>query len=285
MSATAARLPAGTAARRGRPALLLAGGIVALVLLLALLGPSLVPQDPLAQDLLALNQPPDAAHWLGTDHLGRDVLARLATGARLTLLVGAGGATLAFLLGAGFGLPALAFGGAARVLVFGVFDLLRALPGILLAMLLVAALAPGPVSVMLALGLTYAPMVAEVARATHARESAADYIAAAKSFGLSRLTVLGRHLLPNLTGVLLTFAAIILPRCIVTESVLSFLGLGGTPELPSWGRMIADAGRFAEDAPHAVLAPVLALSAFTLGLSVLGERLRAAADPLRGDAP
>lgn len=282
MSATV--LPAGRVVRWRLPEVL-AGVVVALAVLLALVGPMLVPQDPLAQDLLALNEAPDALHWLGTDHLGRDVLARLASGARLTLLVGSGGAALAFLLGAGVGLLALAFGGAARVLVFGAFDLLRALPGILLAMLLVAALSPGPLSIMLALGLTYAPMVAEVARATHARESAADYVAAARSFGLSRLAVLGRHLLPNLTGVLLTFAAIILPRCIVTESVLSFLGLGGTPELPSWGRMIADAGGFAEEAPHAVLAPVLALSAFTLALSILGERLRAASDPLRGGTP
>lgn len=282
MSATLVRAP-GLAGWRLPE--MLAGTVVALTVLLALVGPMLVPQDPLAQDLLALNEAPDATHWLGTDHLGRDVLARLASGARLTLLVGSGGAALAFLLGAGVGLLALAFGGVARVLVFGAFDLLRALPGILLAMLLVAALSPGPLSVMLALGLTYAPMVAEVARATHARESAADYVAAARSFGLSRLAVLGRHLLPNLTGVLLTFAAIILPRCIVTESVLSFLGLGGTPELPSWGRMIADAGGFAEEAPHAVLAPVLALSAFTLALSILGERLRAASDPLRGGAP
>jgi ABC-type dipeptide/oligopeptide/nickel transport system permease subunit len=266
-------------------ALVLAAVAVAAVLGLAVLGPALLPQDPLAQDLLALNEPPGGAHPLGTDHLGRDVLARLASGARLTLLVGAGGAALAFLLGAGLGLLALALGGVARVLAFGLFDLLRALPGILLAMLLVAALSPGPLSVMLALGLTFAPMVAEVARAAHARESAADYVTAARAFGLSRLAVLARHLLPNLAGALVTLAAIILPRCIVTESVLSFLGLGGTPELPSWGRMIADASSFAEEAPHAVLAPVLALSVFTLALSVLAERARTAADPLRESAP
>lgn len=278
MSAAAAAAGQGAALR---PATLLAGGAVAAALLLAALGPMVVPQDPLVQDLLALNAPPGREHLLGTDHLGRDVLARLAVGARLTLLVGAGGAALALLLGGGLGLLALALGGPLRLLVYGFFDLLRALPGILLAMLLVAALTPGPVSVMLALGLTYAPMVAEVARAVHARETASDYVAAARTFGLSRIAVLWRHVAPNLAGALLTLAAIVLPRCIVTESVLSFLGLGGTPELPSWGRMIADAGGFAEEAPHAVLAPVLALSVFTLGLSVLGERLRASADPLR----
>jgi ABC-type dipeptide/oligopeptide/nickel transport system permease subunit len=235
----------------------------------------------MAQDLMNLNAPPDARHWLGADHLGRDVLARLAAGARLTLLTGVGGAAIAFLLGGALALTALAFGDPWRTLVYGAFDLLRALPGILVAILLVAALTPGPWAVMLALGLTFAPTVAEVVRAAYVRESAADYVAAARVFGLSRLAVTWRHVLPNIAGTLLTMAAIILPRCIVTESVLSFLGLGGSPAVPSWGRMIADATQFAEDAPHAVAAPVLALSLFTLALSVLGARLRQLADPLQ----
>ncbi|MBR0681988.1 ABC transporter permease [Roseomonas eburnea] len=228
-----------------------------------------------------MNQEPDAVHWLGTDHLGRDVLARLAAGARLTLLTGVGGALIAFGLGAGLGLVALALGDPLRSLVLGFFDLLRALPGILVAILLVAALSPGPGAVMLALGLTFAPMVAEVVRGSFARETAADYVAAARVFGLSRLAVTWRHILPNIAGTLLTMAAIILPRCIVTESVLSFLGLGGAPDIPSWGRMIADAAEFAEEAPHAVAVPVLALSLFTLSLSLVGARIRSLADPLQ----
>jgi ABC-type dipeptide/oligopeptide/nickel transport system permease subunit len=255
--------------------------VVGLVLALALLGGVLAPLDPLAQDLTALNQPPGPVHWLGTDHIGRDVLARLAAGARLTLLTGVGGALIAFILGAGVALIALALGDPLRTVVYGGFDLLRALPGILVAILLVAALSPGPGAVMLALGLTFAPTVAEVVRAAFRRESASDYVAAALVFGLSRLEVTGRHILPNLTGTLLTMAAIILPRCIVTESVLSFLGLGGSPSIPSWGRMIADAAEFAEEAPHAVAVPVLALSLFTLALSLVGGRVREMADPLQ----
>jgi ABC-type dipeptide/oligopeptide/nickel transport system permease subunit len=260
---------------------LAASAFVAAVLALALLGGAVAPFDPMAQDLMHLNAPPDARHWLGADHLGRDVLARLAAGARLTLLTGVGGAAVAFLLGGAVALTGLAFGEPWRTLVYGAFDLLRALPGILVAILLVAALAPGPWAVMLALGLTFAPTVAEVVRGAYARESAADYVAAARVFGLSRRAVTWRHVLPNIAGTLLTMAAIILPRCIVTESVLSFLGLGGSPALPSWGRMIADAAQFAEDAPHAVAAPVLALSLFTLALSVLGARVRQLADPLQ----
>jgi ABC-type dipeptide/oligopeptide/nickel transport system permease subunit len=255
--------------------------VVGLVLALALLGGAIAPLDPLAQDLTALNQPPGAGHLLGTDHIGRDVLARLAAGARLTLLTGVGGALIAFLLGAGLALVSLALGDPLRTFVYGGFDLLRALPGILVAILLVAALSPGPGAVVLALGLTFAPTVAEVVRAAFGRESAADYVAAARVFGLSRLEVTARHILPNITGTLLTMAAIILPRCIVTESVLSFLGLGGSPSIPSWGRMIADAAEFAEEAPHAVAVPVLALSLFTLALSLVGGRIRRMADPLQ----
>ena len=260
---------------------LAASVVVLCVVLLAIGGEMLVPVDPLLQDLVSINREPDALHWLGTDHLGRDVLARLTAGARLTLLSGVGGALVAFVLGAGLTLPALALGGPLRGLVFGIFDLLRALPGVLVAILLVAALSPGLGAVMLALGLTFAPMVAEVVRGCFAREAAADYVAAARVFGLSRLRVTWRHILPNIAGTLLTMAAIVLPRCIVTESVLSFLGLGGSPDIPSWGRMIADAAEFAEEAPHAVAFPVIALSLFTLSLSLLGERIRVLADPLR----
>lgn len=254
---------------------------VGLVLLLAVVGPWIAPYDPLAQDLTALNALPSRAHWLGADHIGRDVLARLAAGARLTLLTGVGGACVAFMLGGAVALIVLALGDPLRTIVYGAFDLLRAMPGILVAILLVSVLSPGPGAVMLALGLTFAPTVAEVVRASFARESASDYVAAAQVFGLSRLAVTWRHILPNITGTVLTLAAIILPRCIVTESVLSFLGLGGSPAAPSWGRMIADAAEFAEDAPHAVLAPVLALSLFTLTLSLIGARIREVTDPLQ----
>jgi ABC-type dipeptide/oligopeptide/nickel transport system permease subunit len=260
---------------------LAAWAVVLCVVVLAIGGRALVPGDPLAQDLLSINREPDALHWLGTDHLGRDVLARLAAGARLTLLSGVGGALLAFALGVGLTLPALALGQPLSGVVFGAFDLLRALPGILVAILLVAALSPGPWAVMLALGLTFAPMVAEVVRGCFAREASADYVAAARVFGLSRLAVAWRHILPNIVGTLMTMAAIVLPRCIVTESVLSFLGLGGSPDIPSWGRMIADAAEFAEEAPLAVIVPVIALSLFTLSLSLLGERFRVLSDPLR----
>ena len=255
--------------------------ILGFALLVAIFGPSLVPYDPLTQELAARNAPPDAAHWFGYDHLGRDVLARLVAGTRISLAVALGATLLAMLLGAGLGLAAEALGRWPSFLVFGVFDMVRALPSILLALTLMVALGIGIIPLIVALGVAYAPHMALVARAAWRRESATGYVAAARVMGAAPLATLWRHVLPNIAGALVTQAAIIMPRAITTESVLSFFGLGVSPETPSWGRMISGASRFAESAPHAVLAPVLALCVVTLGFALVGDRLRLALDPLR----
>ena len=275
-SAMAAPRPAG-----GMSGFALGMAILGLALLVALIGPSVVPHDPLMQELSARNAPPDAAHWLGRDHLGRDVLARLAAGTRISLAVALGATLLALLLGAGLGLAAEALGRWPSFLVFGAFDMVRAMPSILLALTLMVALGIGIWPLILALGVAYAPHMALVARAAWRREGATGYVAAARVMGAAPLATLWRHVLPNIAGALVTQAAIIMPRAITTESVLSFFGLGVSPETPSWGRMISGASRFAESAPHAVLAPVLALCVVTLGFALVGDRLRLALDPLR----
>jgi ABC-type dipeptide/oligopeptide/nickel transport system permease subunit len=255
--------------------------LVTLIAVLAVAAPAIAPYDPLAQDLLTLNQGPSAEHWLGTDHIGRDVLSRLILGGQTTLAVGTGGMLTAFGIGAGVGLIALALGRVSEVVVFTGIDLIRAMPGILLALLLIVALGGGIAPVTIALGISFAPSFAYVARVAFKREMAQDYVRAAQLFGGSRLHLLTRHVVPNLTGVLITQAAIILPRCVVTESVLSFLGLGSSPDAPTWGRMIAEASRYIERAPHAILAPVLALVLLTVSLSILGSHVRRRLDPLR----
>lgn len=255
--------------------------ILGLALLFAMLGPSVVPHDPLTQDLAARNAPPDAVHLLGRDHLGRDVLARLAAGTRISLAVALGATLLALLLGAGLGLATEALGRWPSFLLFGTFDMVRAMPSILLALTLMVALGVGIWPLIIALGVAYAPHLALVARAVWRREDASGYVAAARVMGAAPLATLWRHVLPNIAGALVTQAAIIMPRAITTESVLSFFGLGVSPETPSWGRMISGASRFAESAPHAVLAPVLALCVVTLGFALVGDRLRLALDPLR----
>lgn len=260
----------------------LAAAAIVLIVAIALAAPLIAPFDPLDQDLLSLNQPPGAEHWLGTDHVGRDVFSRLVMGTRTTLVVGFGGALLAFLFGTCLGLVALSFGRFAEAALFAAIDLIRAMPDILLALLLIVGLGVGAGPVVIALGIAFAPFFAYVARAGFHREMVRDYVAAARLFGGGRLHVLRLHLLPNLAGGLVTQAAILLPRCIVTESVLSFLGLGSSPDEPTWGRMVADASRYIEVSPHAILAPVAAIVVLTLSLSVVGDAVRRGLDPLRG---
>jgi ABC-type dipeptide/oligopeptide/nickel transport system permease subunit len=281
--ALAAAAPAEAAAqpgaRGGGADLLLVAVLAGLCLLLA--APMLAGGDPLAQLLAARNAPPSAEAWLGRDNLGRDVFTRLVAGGRITLLVAAAATLLALVLGAGLGLAALAAGPWAAGPLFALFDLVRAMPSVLLALSLLVALGAGFGPVVFALGLAFAPTMALVARAAWLRERASGYVEAAVAAGGTPLGILRRHVAPNVAGVLVTQAAIILPRCITSESVLSFLGLGVPPEVPSWGRMIAASLPFVERAPHALAAPALALAAVTLLLALAGDRLRARLDPFR----
>lgn len=240
----------------------------------------LTDKSPLDQDLLAINQMPSAEFPLGTDHLGRDIFSRLLYGARLTLGISLAGTVIAFAIGGGLGLLALSIGRWTEGMLYAAIDLIRALPGTLLALLLIVGLGSGTGPLTVALGISFAPIVAYVARAAYHREVSRDYVQAASSFGGGPLHILSRHILPNIVGALVTQLVIILPRCIVTESVLSFLGVGSSPDAPTWGRMIADSVKFIERAPHAVVT-VLALVLLTLSFSVLGNHLRHWLDPVR----
>lgn len=255
--------------------------IVAVAFLGAVFATWITPHDILALDYSRMNEAPSWTHWLGTDDFGRDVLSRLIYGCRISLIVGLAGAIVAATIGVGLALLALALGGVVDYVVFGFIDLVRAMPGVLFALAMVVALEPGTFSVIIALGISFSPMFARITRATYNREIARDYVAAATAFGAGRMRVVFRHVAPNILGAIITQFAIIVPRCMVTESVLSFLGLGVSPETPTWGRMIANAAVFIEEAPHAVLAPVLALALVTFGLSMMGDGLRRRFDPLR----
>lgn len=271
----------GRLARRTRPAARLGAAVLLLVLLAVVAGPWLAPQDPFEQDLLAINEPVSSAHWLGTDSYGRDTLSRLVLGTRISLGVGLAATLVAVAVGVVLSLIAVTLGGWLDAAVFGFVDLVRAMPGVLFALAMIVALGPGVGSVVIALGIAFTPHFARISRASYQREVAMDYVAAARGIGAPRLWVLRRHIVPNIAGAIVTQIAIILPRAIVTESLLSFLGLGVTPETPTWGRMIADATQFVEDSATAVLAPVAALSVVTFALSMIGDELRLRLDPMR----
>jgi len=258
----------------------LAYTIVAVALVVSILGPWLTTQDP---NLFSadLSVPPSAEHWLGTDDQGQDVYSRLITGTRLSLLYGSGAALVAATLGAIAALLAMALGRIAETILFAIIDLIRALPGILFALACIVAFEPGVGPVILALGVSFAPNFALMTRATYLQQMARPYTAAAKVLGASRIRIAIVHVLPNIAGALITQFAIILPRCIVSESVLSFLGLGVSPETPTWGRMIAGSTPYLEEAPHAALAPIIALSLVTFALAIVGNTVRGRLDPSR----
>lgn len=285
-SAPALAAPAARAVRFRLPwAVWIALALVAGALLVSLLGPELYGVDPLAQNLRLRNRPPSAAFPLGTDHLGRDILARLITGLRMSFLVAALALGVAVSLGVGLGLAASAIGGGVRRAFFAFVDLLRAMPGVLLALVLVAALGSGLGPVAMAVGLTFAPVFALVAREAWLRERTLLYVDAVAALGASPLRIAFRHLLPNIVGPLVTQAAIVFPRCIVTESVMSFLGLGAAPDSATWGRMIAQASRYFEANPTAVMAPTVALAVLTLCISLIGNEARRRLDPIHRNAP
>lgn len=254
--------------------------LTALFLAVALAGEALMTHDPMGYSYY-LNERPSAEHWLGTDDTGQDIYSRLILGTRLSLGVGAAAALVALALGAGLALVAMALGRWAEFVVFALVDLIRALPGVLFALALIVALEPGVSSVVIALGVGFCPYFAHITKATYDQEMARPYTQAARVLGASPLRVALRHVAPNIAGALLTQFTIILPRCIVSEAVLSFLGLGVSPEVPTWGRMISSAVPYVEEAPHTVLVPIVALSLLTFALAMIGDELRRRFDPGR----
>jgi ABC-type dipeptide/oligopeptide/nickel transport system permease subunit len=272
---TADTLTRTSSARRARldPVTTLAWGIFVVTMIIAVAGPWLATHDP-AMFSANMNAGPGDGHLLGTDDGGRDVFSRLMVGTGLSLFYGASAALVALALGAGTALLAMPLGKLVEYPLFALVDLVRALPGILFALAFIVAFEPGAFSVVLALGVSFAPNFAIITRATYQQQMAQSYTQAAKVLGArpGRITLM--HVLPNIGGALITQFAIILPRCIVSESVLSFLGLGASSEQPSWGRMIAVATPYMEEAPHALLAPILALSVVTFALAVIGNAQR-----------
>ena len=255
------------------PVLSLAWIILGITLIVAVAGPWVATHDPMMFSA-DMNEPPGDGHILGTDDAGRDVFSRLVIGTGLSLVYGASAALVALVLGGVTALLPMSLGRPVEYALFAMVDLVRALPGILFALAFIVAFEPGAFSVVLALGVSFAPNFAMITRATYQQQMTQAYTQAAKVLGARPGRIALVHVLPNIGGALITQFAIILPRCIVSESVLSFLGLGVSSEAPSWGRMIASATPFMEEAPHALLAPILALSAVTFALAIIGNAQR-----------
>ena len=253
--------------------------IMVVAVLAALVGPLVVPDDPFVQDLPQRLNGPTLRHLLGFDELGRDVLARLVAGARISLLVGVAVVTLSAAIGVTIGAVAGYAGGWLDEIVGRVMDVLLAFPGILLAIALVAVLGPSLTNVVLALVSIGWVGYARLVRGQVLKLRELDYVQAARALGASSARILIRHVVPATLLSVTVQAALGMAAAIIAEASLSFLGLGVQPPTPSWGTML-DAGRsHLFDAPHLTIFPGLAIALVVLAFNVLGDALRDALDP------
>lgn len=261
---------------------LAAAGVLLLILFaaMALLAPWVAPANPAAIDLLHRLAPPSAAHWFGTDELGRDILARVIFGARLSLLVAVSVVGCSLSLGIVLGGIAGYYGGAIdTALNIFAMNAFMALPGILLAIAFVAFLGPGLINLILALSIGgwvgYARLVRGQVLAVRERE----FVEAARALGASDLRIFLRHIFPNIVQPLIVQSAIGMAGAVLAEATLSFLGLGVPPPTASWGSMLNDARSHLFDAPHLVVFPAIAVMLCVLSFNFIGDALRDYLDP------
>jgi ABC-type dipeptide/oligopeptide/nickel transport system permease subunit len=262
---------------------------VILLVLIAAFGPGLYGRSAITLDYAAINAQPGAEHWLGTDNLGRDTLARIMLGLRVSLIVALYVETLNILLGVTFGLLAGYFGGIIDVAVTRLADMLFAFPGLLLAILVAATFGPavterfGGIGRLLlvagSLSLVSWPLMARFIRSQTLVIREQDYVLAARSLGANDRRILARHILPNVVGLVIITSTLDVASVVVNEAVLSLLGLGIQPPDPSIGKMITDAIPFLEANALQVFAPSFMLMLIVLGVSFLGDGLRDALDP------
>jgi peptide/nickel transport system permease protein len=256
---------------------------LALALLLvfaAIVAPWISRQNPAAQDLPDRLMSPSAAHWFGTDELGRDIFSRTLYGARVSLTVGISVVIGAGLVGLAIGCLAGYFGGTFdRFVNIILINTFLSFPGVLLAIALAASLGPGLRNVIIALVIAGWAGYARLARAQVLKVKEMDFIAAARSLGASDARILWRHLLPNTIQPVLIQATIGMASAILAESTLSFLGLGVLAPTPSWGAMLNDARNHLFDAPHMIVFPALGIMAAVLSFNLLGDALRDWLDP------
>jgi len=254
--------------------------LVGIFIISAIFAPWIAPQDPAHIDLSIRLSSPSAAHWCGTDELGRDILSRLIYGSRISMLVGSCVVAMSLFLGLIFGSIAGYYGGLLdRLLNIIVMNAFLAFPGILLAIAFVAFRGPGIFNLILALSLAgwvgYARLVRGQVLAAKERE----FVEAARALGASDLRVIVRHILPNIIQPVIVQAAIGMAGAILAEATMSFLGLGVPPPTASWGAMLNDGRSHLFDAPHLVIFPALAVMLAVLSFNFIGDALRDYLDP------
>ena len=253
--------------------------VIALFILFAVFAPLISPYDPAIQSWTSVRRAPSALHWLGTDDVGRDILARVIYGARASLLAGVISVAIALSIGVPLGLAAGYVGGWFDALISRITDAMLAVPFLILAIALAAFLGPSLGNAMIAIGVSTTPIFVRLTRGQVMVVKVEDYVEAARALGNPRWRIALFHILPNILPALLVQGTLSIAAAIIAEASLSFLGLGQQPPAPSWGSMLNSAQRFLSTAPWMAIWPGLAIFLAVLSFNLIGDGLRDALDP------
>lgn len=262
-----------------KPLGFLGAAIIFIFIGIVIFAPMISPYKYEEQDIPSMLQGPSQLHWLGTDHLGRDLWSRIAYGSRIALGVATPSVSLALLGGLFLGLLAGFVGGKVDNVILVFLDSVQAFPAVILALVILALLGPSLINVVLVIGLAWMPGYARIVRAQVLTAKQNQYIEVAQSLGATRPRILFYHILPNIIAPLLILVAMDLPGVITFEAGLSFLGLGVRPPTPSWGVILADGFNFIRQSPWPIIWSGLTLILTTLGFTLFGEALRDVLDP------
>lgn len=262
------------------PSFLIGASLSAVIVFIALVSLVWTPHDPGQMRILSRLKPPDAIFWLGTDQFGRDIASMLMVGARNALLVGLVAVGIGFTFGSVLGMLAARFEGSLLDdVVMRALDFVFAFPAVLTAILILTLFGPGLVNAVLAIGLFNIPVFARQARGATLQVMTRDFIRAARLAGCSTVSILVRHVVPNILGLMIVQASTQFALAILAEAGLSYLGIGTQPPNPSWGRMLNDAQTFLARAPLLAIFPGMAIALSVLAFNLLGDGLRDIIDP------
>lgn len=253
--------------------------IIIALLLVAALAPLIAPYSPIASDLGARLQPPSAAHWMGTDELGRDILSRIIYGSRITLFIVLLVAVISAPIGLLIGTVAGYFGGWVDRILMGITDIFLSMPRLILALAFVAALGPGIENAVIAIAITAWPVYARIARAETLTFRQAEFISAIRMQGAGHLRIIFRHVIPLCLSSTIVRVTLDMAGIILTAAGLGFLGLGAQPPLPEWGAMISSGRNYILDQWWVATMPGFAILIVSLGFCLFGDGLRDVLDP------
>jgi len=263
----------------GRKSTVLALIVMVIFIVVAALAPWISPYDPLAQSFLSINKPPSAAHWLGTDQFGRDVLSRMIHGSRNSLLFGLISPALAAIFGTALGVTAGYFGGAVDRIISRLIDLLLAFPELLLAIMIAAVLGGAFWNIIAVITVAFIPGFARVARASTLAVKQEPYVEAAVAVGLRTPTIIVRHIIPNIAAPIVVLMTLWVASAIRLEASLSFLGIGTRAPNPSWGNIIRDGLNNLFGSPWPIIAAGFAITCVVLSFNLFGDAVRDVLDP------